>query len=209
MTKLKKLTKNRHNILWVVLSIVGLIIIVGSTIAVAQTGISFQSIQNGIGQFAAHLGGSNLIVQLERTQLPADGKSQSQVIVTPINTNTPLTANVSQGGGNVKLVGPENDNIIFIYTSGAIPGEVGIVITAGILKETVFITLLDVETPSAPVITNPPDNTQINNSRPEIIGTATNNTKIIITDNGETNTITRTDEHGHFQTHLDKPLYNG
>lgn len=209
MTKIKKYFTNQHQILWVVLSIVGLIIIIGSTIAVAQTGISLQSVRDYVSQFAAHLGGSNLYVQLERTQLPADGESQGKIWVTPINTNSPLTANIIRGEGVIKLSESEDDDIIFIYTAGSNPDEVKIMFVAGVLKETVSITLIHSETPSTPIITNPPDNTQINNSRPEVIGTGAKNTKIIITDNGETNTITRTDKHGRFQTHLDNPLYNG
>jgi len=206
-TKLSK--TSQHKILFVVLGIVGLIIIIGSTVAVAQTDITFQTFRDSISQFVAHLGGSDLIVKVEHTQLPADGRSQSKIWITPINISSPFTANIIQGGGQIELLASEDDDILFVYTAGSDPGESVVVFAAGVLKQIVKIELIRSETPAVPTITSPPDKTQINNSKPEIVGTGSANTKIIITSNGKANTITRTDEHGRFQTHLDKPLYNG
>ncbi|RLC37451.1 hypothetical protein DRH29_01845 [candidate division Kazan bacterium] len=209
MAQTKSPQANRHRILYIALGIIGLIILIGSTVAVAQTGVSLQTLKNSISQLAAHLGGSDLLVQVEHSQLPADGKSQSKIWVTPINTSSPLTANIIRGDGRVELLEHKDNNIQFIYTAGSNPGKSVIVFTSGILRQTTTIELIQSEVPPAPTITSPPDKSQINNSKPEIIGAGAQNTKIIITDNGKHNTITKTDEHGHFQTHLDKPLYNG
>ena len=209
MAQTKSPQANRHRILYIALGIIGLIILIGSTVAVAQTGVSLQTLKNSISQLAAHLGGSDLLVQVEHSQLPADGKSQSKIWVTPINTSSPLTANIIRGDGRVELLEHKDNNIQFMYTAGSNPGKSVIVFTSGILRQTTTIELIQSEVPPAPTITSPPDKSQINNSKPEIIGAGAQNTKIIITDNGKHNTITKTDEHGHFQTHLDKPLYNG
>ncbi|MFH0905696.1 MAG: hypothetical protein V1826_03195 [bacterium] len=195
------------------LGIALVIVIVGSMVAVSQTGITWATIQHDTEQFVVRLGGANLIAQVDRTILPADGKSQSVIQITPLHTSNPITVNILKGGGQIEQqttpTGEATNTIRFTYIAAGEPGDVIIRFRSGALEQLVAIKLVQAVAPTPPAITSPPDKTLVSSGQPEVIGTGPVSTKIIVTDNGETNTTTQTDERGNFQTHLEKPLYNG
>lgn len=185
-----------------------LIILAGSVFALNQAGIGLAAFASAVGETVSRLAGANLTVKIDRTTLPADGKTTTIIHVTTTNPDLPVTAELI-GSGQIHHTGTNNEESQFTYTTGTLPGVVTIDIRSGSLTETVQLTLMEAVAPATPVLVAPTDKTSTSNPIPEVSGTGPANTKILITDNGTTNTTTRTDDKGNFRVTLEKPLYGG
>ncbi|MFA5010005.1 MAG: hypothetical protein WC553_02090 [Patescibacteria group bacterium] len=183
-----------------------LLILIGTGIALNQAGFTLAAFAGYVSETVSRLAGANLIVKVDRTTLPADGKATTTIYVTA-NHEFPITAKVTSGGGEV--VAAANSSTDFVYTTSTTVGTVVINITSGSLSEDLELTLVDPIVPANPTIIAPNDGSTTNNPKPEIVGTGPINTKILITTNGSLNTTLQTDDKGNFRGSLDKPLYSG
>ena len=196
--------------LYFVLGALLVIIIAGSIVGLNQAGFSVTETLHDFGQVFSRVGGANLVVTIEDKILPADGKSQTTIHTEVIGSKTPITASILQGAGTIQRTATDKDTVIdFIYTAGPQLGMVKILIQSGSLEHTANIQLAEAVTPATPQITSPSDGVEITESYPSVSGTGAPETKIIITNNGNQNTITQTDTSGNFTVKLSKPLYNG
>ncbi|AKM84520.1 TPA: hypothetical protein DHW58_00745 [Patescibacteria group bacterium] len=196
-------------ILYSAIALAVVIVIVGSIVAVAQSGISGRQVFSQINQTLTRVLGWNLVVKVDRDTLPADGQSQAVITVTPTRSRQTVTASLIQGDGNIARTPSADQPYIFTYTAGTTTGKTLILIKSGSIEQTVTITLAEATIPATPVLTSPPDGVAIDTPKPEVVGTGLPNIKIIITNNGTVNTTTHTDANGQFRVHLDEPLYNG
>lgn len=196
--------------LYFILSVLLVIIIAGSIVGMNQAGFSISETLNNLGQSFVRIGGANLVVTVEDKVMPADNKSQTTIHTETIGSKTSTTASILQGSGTIQASATDKSNgADFIYTAGPQLGKVEILIKSGGLEHTINIQLVEVVTPDSPHITSPSDGTTVSESYPTVTGTGMPNTKIIITNNGNQNTITTTDASGNFSIQLSKPLYNG
>lgn len=186
-----------------------LLILVGSLIAFNQAGFTFAAFAGFINETVSRLAGSDLIVKVDQTVLPADGKSSTLIHATNTNPDMLITAELVSGGGSLKTSATNPGSTTFTYTTGESTGEVSIIINSGSLTQTVKLSLKEAVIPATPVLVAPNDGSTTNNPYPEVSGTGPANTKILITDNGNTNSTTRTDDKGNFRATLEKPLYGG
>ncbi len=195
--------------MFVIGGLLGIIIIAGSILAAQQAGFSLAGVSRGLGQIIGHIGGANLIVTPGSLKMPADGKSQATIEAKLTSSKVKVTAQLISGDGQITRGDTESDTTTFVYTAGGKVGQTTLLIKAGTLEETVEIELAEAVQPTTPAITSPPDGSEINDSRPLVSGTGPAKTKITITNNGSPNTSTTTDDAGHFQVQLERPLYNG
>ncbi len=186
-----------------------LLILVGSLVAFNQAGFTFVAFASYVNETVSRLAGSNLIVKVDQTVLPADGKTSTTIHATNTNPDIPITAELVSGGGSIKTSTISSGNATFTYTTGKSIGEVSIIIISGSLTQTLNLSLKEALIPATPTLVAPSDGSTTNNPYPEVSGTGPANTKILITDNGNTNSTTRTDSKGNFRFVLEKPLYGG
>ncbi|MDD5606075.1 MAG: Ig-like domain-containing protein [Patescibacteria group bacterium] len=196
--------------LYFVLGAVFVVVIAGSVVGLNQAGFSFAEAVNNLGQAFSRIGGADLVVTVQDHTLPADGKSQTIIYAKTVGSQATITASLLQGSGTIQKATSDNsEQTNFLYTAGSQLGTVEILIQSGSLRQSVTIQLAEATTPAAPAIVSPVDGSTISESYPIISGTGPANTKIIITNNGNQNTIAQTDESGNFSIKLTKPLYNG
>jgi len=198
-----------HRPIVIIGSILAIIIIAGSIIAAYQAGFNFNNLRTSLGQLASRIGGANLYIDLDTAKLPADGKSQATIEVELINSQASVSASIISGDGQINRSDTDTEQVHFTYTAGTRIGNVTILVKAGALEEQIAIELVEAIQPVTPTITDPPDGSEINEPYPTVTGTGPANTKIAITNNGGLNTTTKTNEQGHFQVQLERPLYNG
>lgn len=186
-----------------------LVIVIGSLIALNQSGVSPAVFASMINEAVSRLAGANLIVQADRTVLPADGQTTTAIHAETANSNLTVTATIISGSGAIATAATTPGSAVFTYTTGITVGQVVIEVTAGSLTQTVELELREAVIPATPILIAPSDDSTTNNPKPEVAGTGPLNTKILITDNGNTNTIGTTDDQGNFRFTLDQPLYAG
>lgn len=198
-----------RRVLAVLGAILAVVIISGSIIAAQQAGFSFASLSRGLGQAIGRIGGANLVVTTGSAKLPADGKSQTTLTAELINSQTRVTASIISGDGQIARGESTDGKTKFTYTAGGQVGKTNILVKAGSLEETITIELAEAAKPAAPKITDPPDGSEIKDPYPTISGTGPANTRVLITNNGNSNTTASTNDQGQFKVKLERPLYNG
>ncbi len=186
-----------------------LLILIGSLVAFNQAGFTFAAFASYINEAVSRLAGADLIVKIDQTILPADGKTSTSIHATNTNLDMPITAELVSGGGSIKTSATSPGSATFTYTTGESIGEVSIVITSGSLTQSLELSLKEAVTPATPTLVAPTDGSTTNNPYPEVSGTGPVNTKILITDNGNINSTNQTDDKGSFRFTLEKPLYGG
>ncbi len=164
---------------------------------------------NSAKQFTANLFGSNLIVKVDRTVLAANGTSQTRIVAEAESSDDTLKAEIVNGGGKIEAGKRNGATSEFIYTSGTAPAKVLITISGSRTSRDVELTLVEPVIPAIPQIVSPPDNSELTTPRPEISGIGPANHRIILSNNGAPNTITKTDDKGNFKVKLEKALANG
>ena len=186
-----------------------LIIALGSVIAIVQTNTNLAALFQQLGESVVRFGGANLTTKIDRSELPADGRTQTVIEVSTYRVNDDnIKAKVVSGSGQIAPHPASPDNR-FVYTAGSEAGPVVIAITAGTITDEITLNLIAPGEVKKTTLVAPPDASQTNDPRPEVAGTGPALSKVIITDNGNQNTVTRTNDQGVFKTLLDKPLYNG
>lgn len=196
---------------FIILAVSGaaLLILGGSLIALDQIGIGPRVLAQYINEGISRLAGADLIVKADQTLLPADGQTHTVIQASSTNLNLPITAQLLSGSGTIATTASSPGAATFTYAAGTITGEAIVLIKSGSLTQEVKFTLAEAVTPATPVITAPPDGSTTSDPKPEIAGTGPASTKILITDNGTSNTATQTDDKGNFRIQLEHPLYSG
>lgn len=188
--------------------IAAVVILVGSIWAYAS-----QSPDNAITRpftnILSALTRSNLIVKTDHTRLPANGSAQTTITASYPKTAGTMTAKIISGTGTIARTGDGVNPATFTYTAGISIGNVVIEVSLDSISETVELELVEPITPGTPQITDPPTGTKTNQVRPDIIGSAPANSKVVISANGQINTTTKADSNGVFRARLDKALTNG
>lgn len=183
-----------------------LVILAGTIFVLGQAGIGPIAFAGIISETVSRLAGANLTVTTDQNVLPADGKATTAIHVESTNPELPVTATIVSGGGSITVAEGVGN---FTYTAGTLTGNVELNFSSGSLNQSLTLTLEEAIVPATPILVSPADKSSTNNHKPEVSGTGPANTKILITDNGNTNTTTKTDDKGSFRTTLEKPLYGG
>ncbi len=186
-----------------------LLILVGSFVAFNQAGLTPAALAGFVSESFSRLIGADLIVSVDQSILPADGKTSTFIYATNTNPDLPITAELVSGSGTLKTSDTKAGKTTFTYTTGKSIGEVSIIITSGSLTQNISLTLQEAIVPATPTLSSPTDKTTTSNPYPEVSGTGPANTKILITDNGNVNSVTRTDGQGNFRITIEKALYGG
>jgi len=202
-------SRSPRRIIILALSGAVLLILAGSLIALDQIGIGPAVFASYVSETVSRLAGANLVVKVDRTVLPADGKTTTTIHATNTNQTLPITARLITGSGSLNPDSNQPGNATFTYTTPAQPGIVEIEVSSGSLTETIILTLKEALSPTTPVLVAPADKSTSTNPKLEVSGTGPANTKILLTDNGTLNTTTKTDANGNFRVLLEKPLYAG
>ncbi len=199
-----------HKILIISITIALLIILGGSVLAFSSTGFSLAALAKDIGSNLGLTTNAAFSIKVDRTTLPANGTTQTSIVVTDHRSSPkPIDANIVTGGGQIIKATEQDTRTEFLYTSGTVIGSVEITIGDTNRHQSVFIELVEASVPATPQITSPAEGTTTPQLRPEVSGTAPANTKVVITNNGSANTITRSDNQGNFKVRLERPLGSG
>ena len=203
-------TKPNHRILLISVGVALVIIISGSVLAFTNAGFSLAAFAKDLGTNLGLYGNSTFSIKIDRTTLPANGTTQTNIVVTDHRSKPqPIDANVISGGGQIAKVTQTEAVSTFLYTAGSVVGPVEITIGDSHKHQTITLELVEAITPGSPQITSPTEGTATPQLRPDVSGTGPANTKIVISNNGQANTITHTDDQGNFKVRLERPLGSG
>src|SRR3989344_5814785 len=128
-------------LLYSAVGLAGLVVIGGSVWVIGSSGLDARQLVYQFTQFTSRLLGTNFLVHLDRTTVPADGQTQTLITIAGLRGQRAVTASLIQGDGRIERTPTAEEPYQFTYTAGTNPGEVAILFKAGSAEQTVRLTL--------------------------------------------------------------------